>query len=77
MKSKRSPCLDLMIKYASKTMDVTDYLLLIRVHYKKQLSITIQKCAHCGIETFLDKKLFDFFIRIFKLVYYKKLQIKN
>ena len=35
MKSIIFLCLDLMIKYASKTMDVMDWLLVIRVNHKK------------------------------------------
>ena len=35
MKSTKFPFLALMIKYRSKIMDVMDYILVIRVNYKK------------------------------------------
>ena len=44
MKSKKFHCLALMTKYVSKTMDMIDYLLVIRVNYKKSVDeISVQK----------------------------------
>ena len=44
MKSTRFLCLALMIQYTSKTMDVMDYFLVIRIYHKKTvIVITIQK----------------------------------
>ena len=43
-KSTRSLCLDLMINYTSTTIDVMDWPLIIRVNYKKTVTlITISK----------------------------------
>ena len=50
MKSTRFFCLDLMIKYTSKTMDVMDYPLVTRVNYIKKktvILITIKKKIFC------------------------------
>ena len=38
MKYTRFLCLTFMIKYAFKIMDMMDWLFIIRINYKKQLS---------------------------------------